>query len=78
MQKASGIIQVSGIHRDGEIFLDNKKCPFKAEFKETVRGVTMIAITLAVPAKQAGSVLAGLASGADLTLDNVPTLIEQS
>jgi hypothetical protein len=73
-----GLLQVTGVYKDGEIFLDNQRCPFQAQLGPKVNSAPTIQITLVVPAANVSSVLAGLAAGGDLTLDNVPSLLEQS
>ena len=70
-----GTIQVSGVHKSGETFMQDVACPFKAEVSNcsSYRGYIMVEIQLAVPQAQVDNVLAGLESGADLTLDGVPS-----
>lgn len=73
-----GLIQVTGIYKNGDTFIEDKKCPFRATVQKNMGINTVIGISLVVPTKMVDSILAGLESGADLTLDNVPTLVEQS
>lgn len=77
-KEVKGLISVTGVYKNGDTFLQEKKCPFKAEIGKVLGLNVLINISLAVPAATAGSVLAGLGSGADLSLDTVPTLLEQS
>ena len=72
-----GTIQVSGMYKSGEVFMQDVSCPFKASQSGIHKGYILIDIQLAIPKGQADAVLAGLESGADLTLDGVPSLLEQ-
>lgn len=77
MEPTKGLIQVSGMYKDGRIFLQDKKYPFQAELGAEIQGMASIHIVLLVNKQVADDVLSGLASGADLTLDNVPNLIDR-
>lgn len=74
-----GFIQVTGVYNNGDTFLQEKSLPFTASLLPIpIAGMEIIEIKLAVPKEHAESFLAGLESGADLTLDGVPSLLEQS
>lgn len=73
-----GTIQVSGVYKTGEIFMQDVNCPFKAEVSSFfLKEYVLLDVQLVVPKKQADAVLAGLESGASLTLDGVPSLVER-
>lgn len=73
-----GLMSVTGVYNNGDTFLEDKKCPFKAEIGKVMGINTVINVSIVVPTAVASSVLAGFVSGADLSLDTVPTLLEQS
>jgi hypothetical protein len=77
MEPIKGLIQVSGVYKDGRVCLEDEKCPFQAELGQNIRGMASVHITLLVPRAKADDVLSGLSSGADLTLDNIPNLIDR-
>ena len=77
MQNTKGLMQVTGVYKDGSSFLTDRKCPFKAEIGPIVNGAQTVLIMLVVPPGTVDSVMAGLASGSDLIMDNVPAMVDQ-
>jgi len=77
MEPVKGLIQVTGIYKDGRVFLQDKKYLFQAELGMDIQGMATIHITMMVNKQVADDVLCGLTSGAELTLDNVPNLIDR-
>lgn len=76
MDPVTGMITITGAYEGGEVFLDEKGCPFKAQLGSSDRGMTTILMAVAVPSSAAESVLAGL-KRANLMLDTVPPLVAQ-
>jgi len=74
-----GFVRLSGVYQSGEIFLQDKFCPMTASPGDSKGSLRAINIQVWVPREHVGSILAGLDKGeTDLTIDTVPTLMDQS
>lgn len=78
-----GWLNVNAVDTNGEVLLQDNKCPIVACLDTSDKRYTAIVVSIIVPKEHIGSVLAGLESSigtcaASLTLDRVPSLMEQA